>query len=214
MADDAAVKAVELALAACFAAGRVGFTMVRTKLAEPGARVAFQAATRSSRKAVLSRSDARLRCCRRRGNFLSRARRSRAAVWGDAAVHDGGIAAQPCPLGFGLAEVVQVKAISRPSAEHAADARELAASFGCGSLPPVVVVEGPSELLAAIEQVVSARSRPERTGERVADEWLAFGESELPSGRRLRAGARWARIAASSSIWSGRRRRRRGGGVA
>lgn len=44
-------------------------------------------------------------------------------------------------LGFGLAEVVQVKAVIRPSGEHAADARELPASFGGGTVPAVVVVE-------------------------------------------------------------------------
>ncbi len=44
-------------------------------------------------------------------------------------------------LGFGLAQVVRVKAVIRLSAEHAADARELAASFGGGPVPAVVVVE-------------------------------------------------------------------------
>jgi hypothetical protein len=44
-------------------------------------------------------------------------------------------------LGFGLAEVVWVKAVIRLSAEHAADARELAASFGGGPVPAVVVME-------------------------------------------------------------------------
>ena len=175
VADDAAVSAVEAAVAAHCAEAPVAFTLVRTPLAAKGARVAFEAVAWSSRPAeVVEVGDAAAVMPAGGKIFISGQAEKGPDVASAVRLTMAGLHRSLAQLGLTKADVVQVKAFIRPLAEHAAARREVAASFDGAPVPPVVLIEWQSELFVEIELVVSAKARPAPAGDTVAHSWLPW----------------------------------------
>lgn len=176
VADDAAMSAVDAAVAKNFAQAPVALTVVRTPLAGQGARVAFEAvaaAASAPAKVAVGKTAAVMPAGGKifisgqaeKGKDLAEAVRLTMAGLHRSVAH----------LGLTKADVVQVKAFIRPFGEHAAAAREVAASFDGGPVPPVVMMEWQSELFAEIELVVAAKTLAAPVaGETVSHAWLPW----------------------------------------
>ncbi len=170
VADDAAAGPVEAALAATRAAQPAAFTLVKTPLAAPGARVAFEAVAaaapagprvniRETAAAVLpAGGKIFISGQAERGTDVATAVRATMAGLMRTLEH----------LGLAATDVVQVKAFLTLFSDHGAAQREIAASFAPGAVPPAVLMAWESTLFTEIEMVVAAGARPAPTGDRVA----------------------------------------------
>ncbi|MBM3844100.1 MAG: RidA family protein [Verrucomicrobia bacterium] len=169
---DADVAAVEAAVARRFAETPVAFTLVRTPLATAGRRVAFEAvAPGGGAPAAGGLAGGRAAVLPAGGKvFVSGQAEKGADVAEAVRLTMAGLHRTLAHLGLGAAEVVQIKAFLAPFADHAAAVREVAASFGGGPVPPLVLVEWVSSLPAEIELIAAARNLPVPPGDQVA--WL------------------------------------------
>ena len=172
VASDADVAAVEAAVALRFAAAPVAFTLVRTPLAAVGRRVAFEAvAPAGGEPSAVVHAGGRAAVLPAGGKvFVSGQAEKGADVAEAVRLTMAGLHRTLAHLGLGAADVVQIKAFLAPFADHAAAVREVAASFGGGPVPPLVLVEWVSSLPAEIELIATARKLPTPPGDRVA--WL------------------------------------------
>lgn len=172
VAADADVSAVEAAVARRFAAAPVAFTLVRTPLATPGRRVAFEAvaAAKGTPAEVQVRGDRAAVLPAGGKVFVSGQAEKGADVAEAVRLTMAGLHRTLAHLGLRKADVVQIKAFIAPFADQAAAVREVAASFDGGPVPPLVLIEWVSSLPAEIELVASARALPTPGGDRVA--WL------------------------------------------
>ncbi|MFM8619418.1 MAG: RidA family protein [Opitutaceae bacterium] len=163
IASDADVAGVESALARRFAGSPVAYTLVRTPLVTPGRRVAFEAvATAEALPAAVLPEGGKI--------FVSGQAEKGADVAQAVRATMAGLHRTLAHLGLRKADVVQIKAFLTPFADQAAAAREVAASFEGGPVPPLVLIEWVSTLPVEIELVASARALPAPAGDRVA--WL------------------------------------------
>jgi enamine deaminase RidA (YjgF/YER057c/UK114 family) len=169
---DADVSAVEAAVARRFAAAPVAFTLVRTPLATAGRRVAFEAVAPAGGEptAVVYASDRAAVLPAGGKVFVSGQAEKGADVAEAVRLTMAGLHRTLAHLGLRAADVVQIKAFLAPFADHAAAVREVAASFGGGPVPPLVLVEWVSSLPAEIELIAAARDLPTPPGDKVA--WL------------------------------------------
>jgi enamine deaminase RidA (YjgF/YER057c/UK114 family) len=169
---DADVPAVEAAVARRFAAAPVAFTLVRTPLATAGRRVAFEAVAPAGGEptAVVYASDRAAVLPAGGKVFVSGQAEKGADVAEAVRLTMAGLHRTLAHLGLRAADVVQIKAFLAPFADHAAAVREVAASFGGGPVPPLVLVEWVSSLPAEIELIAAARDLPTPPGDKVA--WL------------------------------------------
>ncbi len=168
--DDAAVGPVEAALAAAGAAQPAAFTLVKTPLAAPGARVAFEAvaATAPAGPRVTVRESAAAVLPAGGKIFISGQAERGTDVATAVRATMAGLMRTLVHLGVEPADVVQVKAFLTPFSDHAAAQREIAASFAPGAVPPAVLMAWESTLFTEIEMVVAAGARPAPASDRVA----------------------------------------------
>jgi len=160
VADAADTPLVEAALAARFAGHAPAVTWASTPLTVPGARVAFDGV------AVVSRAPAGIEWIEGAGAVLP----AGAKVFVSGQLERGDDAAASVRrtmeglhrtnnhLGLAKRDVVQVKVFLQPFTEHQAAVREIAASFGDGASPPVIMVEWVSAEHAEIEMIVAGAS--------------------------------------------------------
>lgn len=155
------VATVERVIGEAFAAAPVAYTLVRTPLAKAGARVAFEAVAVSARagEKVEIAGDAALLPAGGK-IFISGQAEKGADLGAGVRATMAGLQRSLTHLGLTAADVVQVKAFIRPFGDHAAAVREVAASFGAGPVPPIVLIEWQSDLFTEIELVASARTLP------------------------------------------------------
>jgi len=151
---------VEAVLAARLAGHAPAVTWVCTPLAVPGARVAIDGI------ALVSRAAAGVEWIEGAGAVLP----AGAKVFVSGQLERGadpaasvrltmeGLHRTIDHLGLAKRDVVQVKVFLQPFAEHPAALREIAASFGGGASPPVILVEWVSTEYAEIEMIVSGGS--------------------------------------------------------
>jgi enamine deaminase RidA (YjgF/YER057c/UK114 family) len=172
VASDADVAAVEAAVARRFAPAPGAFTLVRTPLATAGRRVAFEAvAPAGGEPTAVVHAAGRAAVLPAGGKvFISGQAEKGADVAEAVRLTMAGLHRTLAHLGLGAADVVQIKAFLAPFADHVAAGREVAASFGGGPVPPLVLVEWVSSLPAEIELIAAARALPAPPGDRVA--WL------------------------------------------
>lgn len=173
--DDRAMGEVEALVAKRFTANAPALTVVRTPLALPGARVAFEAVAVSAAGGTGVKIADNAAVLPAGGKIFI----SGQAVRGDnlaAAVKAtmAGLHRSVEHLGLKKSDVVQVKAFIKPFSDHAAVGREVAASFDGAPVPPVVAMEWVSDLFAEIEIVVSARALAMPPGEKITYAWLPW----------------------------------------
>ncbi len=156
--DDAAVEAVEAVVATRFADAPPAFTLAVSPLTKTNARVAFDAVATSSRDPgkveVLDSSAAILPAGSK--VFISGQVVRGTDLGSGANLTMGGLFRSLTHLGLSKADVVQVKAFIQPFSDHAAAAREIAASFVGGPVPPIVIMEWVSDIFTEIELVAAA----------------------------------------------------------
>lgn len=174
VASDADVAAVTSAVARRFPQEAPAFTLVRTPLARAGARVAFEAvglAAAGGEGVAVGGGAATLPA----GAKLFISGQAEKGPDAAAAVRQtmAGLGRSLAHLGLAWGDVVQVKVFLQPWTEQAAAAREVAAAFGGGPVPPVVMMEWVSDLFTEIELVVSARRRP-APAENLSHAWLPW----------------------------------------
>ncbi len=176
VSEDRSVSDVEAAVSKRFATMPVAFTLVRTPLAQAGARVAFEAVAWSSEKrsavAVTSREAAIMPAGGK--VFISGQAAKGIDLRSGVRLTMAGLHRSLAHLGLSGADVVQVKAFIQPFGEHVVALEEVAASFGGGPVPPAVFMQWQSDLFAEIELVVSARTLPAPLGDSVAYSWLPW----------------------------------------
>jgi len=63
---------------------------------------------------------------------------------------------------------------AQPAADPSVATRAIAASFGGGALPPIILQEWTSDTWVEIELIASARSLPAKTGELITYTWLPW----------------------------------------
>jgi enamine deaminase RidA (YjgF/YER057c/UK114 family) len=167
---DADVAAVEAAVAERFAATPVAFTLVRTPHATAGVRVSFEAVATSDASAdrVQIRSPQAALLPAGGKIFISGQAEKGADVATATRLTMAGLHRTLTHLGLTKADVVQIKVFLTPHQASAAAAREIAASFDGGPVPPTVLVEWVSTLPVEIELVAAARALPTPAGDRVA----------------------------------------------
>ncbi|MFM9080958.1 MAG: RidA family protein [Opitutaceae bacterium] len=171
IASDADVAGVESALARRFAGSPVAYTLVRTPLVTPGRRVAFEAVATAAGNASAVEIRGGAAVLPEGGKiFVSGQAEKGADVAQAVRATMAGLHRTLAHLGLRKADVVQIKAFLTPFADQAAAAREVAASFEGGPVPPLVLIEWVSTLPVEIELVASARALPAPAGDRVA--WL------------------------------------------
>ena len=182
VADGAAVAEVEAAVAARFAEAPPAFVLIRTPLAVPGAQVAFEAVATSARTAsAVEVLDASAAVLPAGGKIFISGQAIRGTDMASAVkLTMAGLHRSLAHVGLNKSDVVQVKAFIQPFADHAAAVREIAGSFDCAPVPPVVVMEWVSGLFAEIELVASARSLRLASGVPITYLWLPW---LTPSGR-------------------------------
>jgi enamine deaminase RidA (YjgF/YER057c/UK114 family) len=174
VASDDAVPAVRAAVARRFAQEAPAFTLVRTPLVRPGALFAFEAvglATRGTDRVEVAGDAAVLPAGAKL--FISGQAEKGADPATAVRLTMAGLHRSLAHLGLEGADVVQVKVFLQPFASHADAGREVAASFGGGPVPPVVMMEWLSDLYTEIEVVVSARRRP-APSENITHAWLPW----------------------------------------
>jgi enamine deaminase RidA (YjgF/YER057c/UK114 family) len=173
--DDAAVAAVDAAVAAQFAASPVAFTLIRSPLTLPGARVQFEAVattTRTPASVEVAESAAILPAG---GKIFISGQVERGPDLGSSArVTMAGLYRSLEHVGLRKSDVVQVKAFLQPFANHEEARREIAASFGGGPVPPIVLLEWVSDIFTEIELVASAQSLPAKANESITYAWLPW----------------------------------------
>ncbi len=175
-ADDAVMPAVDALVAERFAAAPVGLTVVRTPLARPSARVAFEAVAVSSRsEAAVARIGPDAAVLPAGGKIFISGQAERGADLASASrLTMAGLHRSLAHLGLAPADVVQVKAFIRPFADHAAATRAIAESFAGGPVPPIVLMEWVSDLFAEIEIVAAAKNLAVPAGETITHTWLPW----------------------------------------
>lgn len=161
VADEASVAAVQAAVALRFGDAPPAFTLAYSPLPPAGARVAFDAIAVTTRRPekveVLTATAAVLPSG---GKIFISGQVVRGTDLGTGAnLTMSGLFRSLTHLGLSKADVVQVKAFIQPFADHAAAAREIAASFAGGPVPPIVIMEWVSDIFAEIELVASAGGR-------------------------------------------------------
>ncbi len=156
--SDAADAAASAAVARGFADRPVALTRLRTPLAAAGATLAFEAVAVGRRPAAgVTVSDAGAAVLPAGGKIFISGQAERGPDLAAAVrLTMAGLWRTLDHLGLRRTDVVQVKAFITPFAGHAAATREIAASFGGASVPPVVLLAWESTLFAEIELVVSA----------------------------------------------------------
>lgn len=169
VSDDGAVAGVETALAARFADAPPAFTLVRTPLTVAGAVVAFEAvATGSRTPSAVEIVNPAAAVLPAGGKIFISGQVERGPDLGRSAkLTMGGLYRTLEHLGLKKGDVVQVKAFIKPFSDHAAAAREIAASFDGAPVPPIVIMEWVSDIFTEIELVASARSLPSTADEPV-----------------------------------------------
>ncbi|HUR59172.1 MAG TPA: Rid family hydrolase [Opitutaceae bacterium] len=195
VASDSAVSDVESAVAARFAGAPVAFTLVHSVLTTTGSLVAFDAVATTSRTAttveIVTPSAAILPAggkifvsgqAERGTDVASAVKLTMAGLHRTLAHHQ-----------LKKTDVVQVKAFIMPFSDHAAAAREIAASFDGASVPPIVLVHWLSELHAEIELVAADRGPAGVPRERISYSWLPW----LPPATRY---SRVAHVAAGTPL--------------
>jgi len=173
--DRAPIPAVEAAVAARFAKMPVAFTLVVSPLEKSGARVAFEAVARSSRqpeRVEVSPSAAVLPAGGK--IFISGQAEKGTDVASAVRLTMAGLHRSLAQLGLKGSDVAQVKVFLQPFAEHAAARREVAASFGAGPVPPVVLLEWVSDLYTEIELVAAAPGLPVTPGDNISYSWFPW----------------------------------------
>jgi len=173
--DDAAVPAVDAAVAAQFAASPVAFTLTRTPLSSPGARVMFEAAATTSRAPGAVERFERAAVLPAGGKiFISGQVERGTDLASGCAATMAGLYRSLEHFGLKKSDVVQVKAFFRPVADPSVATRAIAASFGDGALPPIILQEWTSDTWVEIELVASARALPAKAGESITYTWLPW----------------------------------------
>jgi len=176
VASDAAVRAVEAAMATRWAAAPPACTLVRTPLASEGALVAFDAVAASSRAAgsveILENGCAILPAGGK--VFVSGQAPKGADLGSSAKLTMDAMFRTLTHVGLSKADVVQVKAFIRPFTDHAAATREIAATFDGKPAPPIVLLEWRSDLFSEIELVASAEALPPPAGDSIAFTFLPW----------------------------------------
>jgi len=159
--DDPSVSVVEAAVAERFAGTPPAFTLVRSPLTQAQARVAFDAvATTSRAPSTVEVVDASAAVLPAGGKIFISGQVIRGTdLASGAKLTMGGLFRSLEHLGLGPADVVQVKAFIKPFEDHVAASREIAASFGVGRVPPIIIMEWVSDIYTEIELVASARDR-------------------------------------------------------
>lgn len=175
VAGSAAVPVVDALVAERFARTPVAYTLVRTPLTREGARVAFEAVGQSSRgpKAVEIAAGAAVLPAGGK-IFISGQAEKGADVASAVKLTMAGLHRSLAHLGLKKSDVVQIKAFVAPFADHAAAAREVAASFDGGPVPPVVLLEWVSELHTEIELVAAAPGLAVTPGENISYSWFPW----------------------------------------
>jgi len=175
VAGSTAVPVVDTLVAERFAGTPVAYTLVRTPLTRPGARVAFEAVGQTSlgpRSVEVGAGAAVLPVGGKL--FISGQAEKGTDVASAVKLTMAGLHRSLAHLGLQKSEVVQIRAFVAPFADHAAAAREIAASFAGGPVPPVVLLEWVSELPAEIELVAAAPGLPVTPGENISHSWLPW----------------------------------------
>ena len=176
VADDAAIAGVMAAVTTRFAAAPPAFSLIRTPLAAPGARVAFEAVAVSSRAPSSVEVVAPAAAVLPAGGkiFISGQAEKGPDLATAVKLTMAGLHRSVAHLGLKKSDIVQVKAFIKPFGDHAAAAREVAASFDGAPVPPVVLMEWVSDLYTEIEIVVSARSLPTPAPEPITYGWFPW----------------------------------------
>jgi enamine deaminase RidA (YjgF/YER057c/UK114 family) len=176
VSGDADVEGTLAAVAAAFAGGGPAFTLIRTPLAAPGARVAFDAvavATRAGGAVELSPGGTAVLPAG--GKLFISGQAEKGTDTGSAVKQTmAGLHRSLAHVGLAKTDVVQVRAFLSVFGDHAAAAREIAASFDGAPVPPTVFVEWVSDLFTEIELVASARRLPAAPAERITHAWLPW----------------------------------------
>lgn len=170
VADDAAVGAVEALMAARFADAPPAFTLAVSPLTKLKARVAFEAvATSSRRPAKVEVLDSTAAVLPAGGKIFISGQVVRGSDLGSGAnLTMVGLFRSLTHLGLSKTDVVQVKAFIQPFSDHAAAAREIAASFAGGPVPPIVIMEWVSDIFTEIELVATAGALPVSATDEIA----------------------------------------------
>ena len=176
VADDAALAEVEAAVTARFAQTPPAFVPIRTPLAIPGAKVAFEAVALSSRTpAAVELLDDSAAVLPAGGKIFISGQAIRGAdIAAAVKLTMAGLHRSLAHVGLNKSDVVQVKAFIQPFVDHEIARREIAASFDGKPAPPIVLMEWVSGLFAEIEVVASARSLPLASREPITYMWLAW----------------------------------------
>ncbi len=175
VADDDAVAAVDAAVAARFATSPVAFTLSRSPLTVRGARVMFEAVATTARAPTSPEVSAQAAVLPAGGKiFISgQVERGTDLATGSTATM-AGLYRSLGYVGLAKSDVVQVKVFFRPSADPAPVLQAVAASFGGGPVPPIILQEWISDTWVEIELVASARTLPAKAGETIAHSWLPW----------------------------------------
>ena len=175
VADDAAVPAIDAAVAAQFAATPVAFTLSCTPLTVPGARVMFEAVATTARAPGAAEILERAAVLPAGGKiFISGQVERGTDLASGCTATMAGLYRSLEHFGLKKSDVVQVKAFFRPVADPAAATRAIAASFGGGPVPPIILQEWRSDTWVEIELVASARALPAKAGESITYTWLPW----------------------------------------
>jgi len=141
---------------------RPAFTLAVSPLTKTNARVAIDAVATSSRRPdkveVLDSAAAILPAGGK--VFISGQVVRGTDLASGANLTMGGLFRSLTHLGLSKTDVVQVKAFIQPFSDHAAAAREIAASFAGGPVPPIVIMEWVSDIFTEIELVAAADALP------------------------------------------------------
>lgn len=175
VAAEADVAAVEGVIGETWAENPVACTVVRTPLAKQGARVAFEGVGVSAQATGKVQITGHAALLPAGGKiFISGQAEKGADLEAGARATMAGLQRSLTHLGLTAADVVQVKAFIRPFEDHAGAVREIAASFGSGPVPPIVLIEWQSDLFTEIELVASARTLPAPAGGSLEYAWMPW----------------------------------------
>lgn len=176
VADNSAIGAVEAVVARRFADAPVACTIIRTPLATPGAKVAFEAIALSSRvPSTVEILDGVGAVLPAGGKIFISGQAARGPdLAASVKATMAGLHRSVEHLGLKKSDIVQVKGFIQPMREHASALREVAASFDGTPVPPVILYEWVSDLFTEIEIVVSAKSLTARAGDSITYAWLPW----------------------------------------
>ena len=176
VADDRSIVGVQAAVAARFGDAPPAFTLVRTPLSAAGAVVAFEAVAATSRApSAVEVHGATAAVLPAGGKIFTSGQVVKGAdLASSVKLTMAGLHRSVAHLGLKKSDIVQVKAFITPFADHAAAAREVAASFDGAPVPPTVLLEWVSDLFTEIEVVVSARSLPAHAPAPITYDWFPW----------------------------------------